>query len=132
MVNTRVLKTLGNNSLKGSSPFTPTNLQLNYCAELAMRSGHPKHRHVAVILYQYRLVCWANNNHNYHAEVKALETAHLHGYKKNLTLISVSVRKDGKLRLAKPCISCEWYAKKQGVTCIYYSTNQQTIVRMKK
>lgn len=96
----------------------------------AEKSCHPRHRHAAIVLYEGLLIAWANNNRNDHAEVRAVERAHLHGYRENLILISVAIDKKGKLKLAKPCMKCRMYLRTHKITNILYSTKQQTIVKL--
>lgn len=105
---------------------------LKYYIELAKKSIHPRHRHVAIVYHNNKLICWATNNHHQHAEVKALETAALYGHRYELVLVSIAITKGGRLKLAKPCTSCYWYCRDNGVIEIYYSINEQAIVKMKK
>lgn len=127
MVNARDLKSR-TEKFDGSSPSTPI---FSY-AKLAAKSNHPKYKHAAIVFHNGDMVGWANNLGNHHAEVRALTIAKMYGYKKNLTILSVRIGKEGTLRLAKPCYKCYLYCKQHGVTTILYSTDKQNIVKMKQ
>jgi len=98
----------------------------------ASLSSHPKHKHAAFVFHNGECVGWANNKENHHAEIRALEVAKLYGYVRGLILLSIRIGKEGKLKLAKPCLSCFMYAKRHGVTMILYSTDKQSIIKMKE
>jgi len=99
--------------------------------DTASRSPHPKHKHVAIVFKKGELVTWATNTHYEHAERRAVAIANMYGYKKGLCIISIAINKANKLKLGKPCPPCYTYCKKHGVTEVFYSTNKQTIDKLK-
>lgn len=104
---------------------------------VALASTHLKHKHAALIFHDGTLIASANNCGSDHAEWRAIQIAKLKGFRKikdvhNLILISIAVNKQGKLKLAKPCNDCMYFLGEYGFVPkqIYYSTNNQTIVRL--
>jgi len=97
--------------------------------KLASKSLHPKHRHVALIFHQGVLLAWSNNSREYHAEDRAIEICKLLRYKSNLTLISIAITKEGKLKLALPCVKCQAKIVKYRISNVFYSTSSQAIIR---
>lgn len=101
---------------------------------IAIKSKHPKHKHAALLFKDGELIASGNNSKEQHAETKVIEVAKLLGYKtgENLILISIALSKDGKFKLAKPCMACMVALKLYNIALrnIYYSTKKQRIVRL--
>lgn len=100
-------------------------------AHLATKSTHPKHRHVALLFSQGTLLVWANNTKQMHAEERVITIAKMLNFnlKKDMTLISIAIRKDGKLKLGKPCAKCQAKIKQSKIKNVLYSTCDQKIIR---
>lgn len=104
--------------------------------EAARKSSHPKHRHACLIFLRSELVVSQVNKGGSHAETRAIETFKLlypnYWFQPPdmLTLISIAITKDGRLKLAKPCRRCEIKIRKFGIVNIIYSTNNQTFERL--
>lgn len=101
--------------------FKPKEVYMSF----VLKSDHPKHKHAALVFQDGELVTWANNTKEEHAEVRAIRIAKILGYTDNLTLISIALTKAGRLKLAKPCVSCHWYIKICNIKTVLYSTREQ-------
>lgn len=106
----------------------------------ASKSQHPKHRHAALVFKNDELIVVTTNDHHWHAEARAIEVAKLlHASEdrsgstigRGLSLVSIAIDKAGRLKLARPCPSCQWKLEQNGIKNVYYSTKDQRIVRMK-
>jgi tRNA(Arg) A34 adenosine deaminase TadA len=115
-------------------------IDVNLAIQLAGRSLHAKSKHAAIVFHKGEIIAIANNSKEKHAEIRALEIARINfGYlyeqgdffSTDAVLISIAITKTGKLKLAKPCPKCLAYLKLQEYKTIYYSTNNQTIIKLK-
>ena len=93
---------------------------------LASRSPYRAWPHAAVVFRGGSVVGLATNTRHIHAEVRALNRVKV---KKNLTLLSVRVGADGRLKLARPCPECWRYLARHGVKTVLYSTSSGDIER---
>jgi pyrimidine deaminase RibD-like protein len=94
--------------------------------KLAKQSPYRAWMHGCIVYRGGRVVGQATNTFGMHAEVRALKRVK---YKHNLTVLSVRVGKDGKLRMAKPCPECWQYLVDNGVRTILYSVDSGEIIR---
>jgi len=121
-------------------------IDVNLAIQFAGRSLHHRSKHAAIVFYNGEIIGIANNTKRYHAEERAyvqayinkkfipnLESISSYQFGRNLILISIAITKSGRLKLAKPCPECQKYLTARDILNknIYYSTNAQTIVRMK-
>jgi hypothetical protein len=130
MADTKDLKSFSRKGSVGSNPTTPIYPWKNHYVTICFKSTHPKFKHAALVFHKEELVGYANNKGKEHAEVRALQVARLHGYTKDLILISLRVTKTGRLALAKPCVGCLFYIKVHGgVSKIMYSNDKGRLVK---
>jgi len=86
------------------------------------------YRHVAIVTRGGCILSVGVNASAIHAEVVALEQID-YGNRRGVTVISLRIRKDGSLAMAKPCPSCTRFMVKYGVKKVMYSTSDGTIVK---
>ena len=86
------------------------------------------YRHVAIITRGGCILAVGVNAYTTHAEVVALEQL-AYDNRKGVTVISLRIRKDGSLAMAKPCPSCTRYMRECGVKKVMYSISDGTIVK---
>jgi deoxycytidylate deaminase len=65
----------------------------------------------------------------YHAEMNAIYRVPK-SQVKNAVMYVWRVRPDGTLGLSKPCEKCQRLIRKRGIRNVFYSTEDQTFVRM--
>lgn len=108
-------------------------MDISLAIDLTCKSSHPKHRHSAILFGKNGIVAWANNRGNEHAEWRAIQIAKLLGIKEKLILYSCAINKKGELKLALPCVGCQFSIKYSGIIKdVYYSTPMQTFIKMPK
>jgi len=85
------------------------------------KSHHSRHRHGSVSISGNRIIARGTNFSWVHAEVCALpkKVLTLH---KDIVVYVVRRNNRGELRNSRPCDRCEKYMRKNGVSRVYFST----------
>ena len=86
------------------------------------------YRHVAIVTRGGCVLAVGVNAYTTHAEVVALDQLAFSN-RKGVTIISLRIRKDGSLAMAKPCPSCTRYMREYGVKKVMYSCSNGTIIK---
>lgn len=65
-----------------------------------------------------------------HSEINLLRRTYLKDFDmRRVELVVISKRNDGNFRLARPCCTCMRAIKDHGIKNVFYSTNENTIVK---
>lgn len=96
---------------------------------LASRSNH-RNRHVVIVERGGAIVATGVNHDLVHAEVAALNKI-WPNRRKDVTIWSFRLRRDGKLGMAKPCAKCQEFLRQNGVKNVYYTNPWGQMERMK-
>lgn len=101
--------------------------------------GKLTHHHVCILASRKtnNVLCFATNEplatSSVHAEVRTLRTFsrrawHAHDVRRGVTLVSLRVSSTGRLRMARPCVSCARHiARCALVTHVWWSTDNGSI-----
>lgn len=103
---------------------------LELAKKVAMGSRHSWANHAAVVTKGGAVQNAAGNTPNRHAERIALERL-WPSKRKGTKVLSIRVRADGSLGMAKPCDRCMAYLEKNGVTSVTYSTDDGRLERVR-
>jgi pyrimidine deaminase RibD-like protein len=102
---------------------------LNRAKRLAAESTQ-HFKHSAIVFVGGAVIAEATNSSLAHAEVRALrEAGSVNG--RHVTVLSIRVTPDGKLKCAKPCDHCLAYMMAWGVKTVLYSTASGQIERLR-
>jgi deoxycytidylate deaminase len=101
--------------------------------ELARRrvADFPKqrsYRHVAIVTRGGCVLSVGVNSGVHHAEMVALWEL-FPANRKGVTVMSLRIRKDGSLAMAKPCPACTRNMREYGVKKVVYSISDGTLVK---
>lgn len=96
---------------------------------LAEKLEHRNYRHVAIVLRGGSLISIASNVSR-HAEVAALSKL-FPSKRVGTTVISLRIRKDGSLAMARPCKHCMAFIRESGVKKVYWSNQYGVMVKEK-
>jgi len=89
-------------------------------AQAASRSTHAKSRHGAMLVKGGRVLALAWNSYSKHAEIAVMKQVTADQCKRSI-IWTVRIRKDGRLLLGLPCISCLRDMQAAGVKMVWYS-----------
>lgn len=120
--------------------FSP---MLKAAIEEAKLSTYKQHKVAAVIFKGKRIIATAHNqvrsNKIPYKFKKVLETSHAEAHciikaRRNLegySILVVRLNNQHELRLAKPCEFCHDFINYVGISKVYYSTNDETILQIR-
>jgi cytidine deaminase len=98
--------------------------------KLFNKARHPAHRHAVIVYRGGNIVAMGANHDTTHAEVAALNTL-WPSERRGTKVVSLRMRRDGKLGMAKPCAKCEDFMRENGVKTVVYSDANGEMVRMR-
>jgi deoxycytidylate deaminase len=96
---------------------------------LVKRSTHKQHRHAVLVYRGGALVATGYNLGDHHAEQVALGKL-WPDHRVGTRVVSIRMRKDGNLGMAKPCPKCEVMLREAGVKSVTYSNYDGQMEKM--
>lgn len=93
---------------------------LNRAIKEAKKSKKKRFNHGVLVIKGGAIVAYGSNGQERHAEVVALNKLWV-SKRKGCEIISIRVRVDGSLGMARPCVKCWGYLYDNGITKVTYS-----------
>jgi hypothetical protein len=103
---------------------------MNYALRVARGARHKLHRHAALVFRGGALVSVGVNHDYTHAEVAAVN-ALWPSERRGTRVLSVRLRRNGTVGIARPCVDCQRYLRTQGVKSVDYTNQDGEIERMR-
>jgi deoxycytidylate deaminase len=96
---------------------------------LVKKSNHKQHKHAVLVYRGGALVATGYNHGEIHAEQVALGKL-WPDHRVGTRVVSIRLRKNGELGMAKPCPKCEAMLRAAGVKSVTYSNYQGQMEKM--
>ena len=99
-------------------------MNVNTLVRLARtKSRHAAHKHAVLITRGGAIVAFGVNHAETHAEVAALNSL-WPDQRPGTRAVSIRLRRSGTLGMAKPCLECQKYMRKNGVKSVMYTDSE--------
>jgi deoxycytidylate deaminase len=96
---------------------------------LVKKSNHKQHKHAVMIFRGGALVATGYNHEDIHAEQVALGKL-WPDHRVGTRVVSIRLRKNGELGMAKPCPKCEVMLREAGVKSVMFSNYEGQMEKM--
>jgi deoxycytidylate deaminase len=96
---------------------------------LVKKSNHKQHKHAVMIFRGGALVATGYNHEDIHAEQVALGKL-WPDHRVGTRVVSIRLRKNGELGMAKPCAKCEAMLREAGVKSVMFSNYEGQMEKM--